>query len=212
MAPEYTPSGNKLFMVPANISDSDIFAAMKDIPGYLDITPGDLKEVFRFAYKHAVERISGAVKARDIMTAEVYTVRKDTALKEVAGLMADRRISGVPVLAEDKTVIGIISEKDFLSRMGAQDGIHVMSLIAECIKGKGCLAAPIRQKTAGDIMTSPAVTVTEDMPLFRIMELFAETGINRVPVVDRANLLRGIVSRADIIRAPLLRGGTGPAS
>jgi CBS-domain-containing membrane protein len=199
MASESMPSGNKPFIAPADISVGDIFEAMKDIPGYLDITPGDLKEVFRFAYKHAMERISGAVKARDIMTADVHTVLQDTPLKEVAQLMADNRISGVPVLDTDKTVIGIISEKDFLSRMGAPDGIHVMSIIAECLKGKGCLAAPIRQTTAGDIMTSPAVTVTEETPLFRIMELFAEKGINRVPVVDSLNVLKGIISRADII-------------
>jgi CBS-domain-containing membrane protein len=208
MASESIPSGNKPFMAPADISVGDIFEAMKDIPGYLDITPGDLKEVFRFAYKHALERISGAVKARDIMTADVHTVLQDTPLKEVARLMADRRISGVPVLAPAKTVIGIISEKDFLSRMGAPDGVHVMSIIAECLKGKGCLAAPIRQTTAGDIMTSPAVTVPEETPLFRIMELFAEKDINRVPVVDSLNVLRGIISRADIIRAPVPRGGT----
>jgi len=209
MASENIPPGNKHFLAPADISDHDIFEAMKDISGYLDITPGDLKEVFRFAYQHAVERISGAVKACDIMTADVHTVLKDTPLKDVAQLMADRRISGVPVLAADETVIGIISEKDFLSRMGAGDGMHVMSIIAECMKGKGCLAAPIRQRTAGDIMTSPAVTVTENMPLFRIMELFAEKGINRVPVVDSRNLLKGIVSRADIIGAPILRDGSG---
>ena len=212
MAAENIPSDKGHLLVPADISDSDIVEAMKDISGYLDITPGDLKEVFRFAYKHALERISGVVKARDIMTVEVYTVLKETPLKEVARLMADQRISGVPVLAADKTVIGIISEKDFLSRMGAQDGIHVMSIIAECMKGRGCLAAPIRQKTAGDIMTSPAVSVAEDMPLFRIMALFAEKGINRVPVVDRANLLKGIVSRADIIRAPVIRSGAGSGS
>ena len=212
MASENIPSSKKHFMAPADISDRDIYAAMKDVSGYLDITPGDLKEVFLLAYKHAVERISGAVKARDIMTADVHTVLRDSPLKEVAQLMADRRISGVPVLAADKTVIGVISEKDFLSRMGAKDGIHVMSIIAECMKGKGCLAAPVRQKTAGDIMTSPAVTVAEDMPLFRIMELFAEKGINRVPVVDRENILKGIVSRADIISAPVLRNGTGSES
>jgi CBS domain-containing protein len=92
--------------------------------------------------------------------------------------------------------------------MGAPDRMHIMSIIAQCMKGKVCLAAPIRQTTAGDIMTSPAVTVTEEMPLFRIMELFAERGINRVPVVDSLNVLKGIISRADIIRAPVPRGGT----
>ena len=205
MASEDIQSGNGNFTVPVDISDNDIYEAMKDIPGYLDITPGDLKDIFRFAYKHAVDRIAGSVRAHDIMTAVVHTVLTATPLTEVAQLMADKRISGVPVLDEQKKVTGIISEKDFLSRMSAEDGLHIMSIISECLKGRSCLAAPIRQKTAEDIMTSPAVTVEEEVPLFKIMELFAAKGINRVPVVDRSNELKGIISRADIIRAPILK-------
>lgn len=205
MASENIPPGSERFIAAADISDKDIYEAMKDIPGYLDITPGDLKEVFRFAYQHALRRIAGAVRACDVMTKEVHTVLRETPLKEVARLMANQRISGVPVLAADNTVIGIISEKDFLSRMSAPDGMHIMSIIAECLEGKGCRAVPIRQKTAGDIMTAPAVTVSEDMPLFEIMGLFAKQGINRVPVVDRVHVLKGIVSRADIIRARILQ-------
>jgi len=72
------------------ISDDDIFEAMKDIQGYLDITPADLKEIYKFVYRHSYDRIMKSVRARDIMTREVFAVRRATPLKEVADLMATK--------------------------------------------------------------------------------------------------------------------------
>ena len=65
------------------ISDDDIYEAMKNVPGYLDITPADLKEIYKFAYRHALERITSSVKSSDMMTRVVFSVKKDTPLKEV---------------------------------------------------------------------------------------------------------------------------------
>jgi CBS domain-containing membrane protein len=191
------------------ITDDDIYDAMKDITGYLDVTPGDLKELYRHAYRHAVERIAGSVRVRDVMTRAVYTVTTDTPLLEVAGLMAEKQISGVPVMDESGAIAGVISEKDFLSSMGSKDKTHIMAIIAQCLRGKGCVAVPIRTKKAGDLMTAPAVTVREDASVFDAMELFHERNINRAPVVNAAGDLAGIVSRADIMRAPGLSGKKG---
>ncbi len=188
------------------ILDDDIYEAMKDITGYLDVTPGDLKELFRLAYRHALQRISSAVKAKDIMTMQVHSVRLDTSLKDVADLMAEKTISGVPVLDMKGKVTGVISEKDFLLHMGAKDTTHVMGVIADCLKGKGCAATPIRSVTAEKIMSSPAITVTEAATLFDIMDIFSRKHINRVPVVNDSNDLVGIVSRADIMRAQVMKG------
>ena len=81
---------------PAGIQfkDEDIYEAMKDIPGYLDITPGDFKEVYLLAYRHALERLKRAVTARQVMTREVVSVRPDTPLAEVAAAMGGKGISG----------------------------------------------------------------------------------------------------------------------
>ena len=190
--------------VSIDISDNDMYAALKDIPGYLDITPGDLKEVFRSAYRHATERIASSVRAEEIMTTAVHTVMDDTLLKDVAELMAEKGISGLPVIDQSGRVIGIISEKDFLSAMGEKEHSSVMRIITECLYGKGCRAAQMRQKTARDMMTSPAITIPPDLPIFQIMELFSSEGINRAPVVDRNGVLAGIISRADIIRASVI--------
>jgi CBS-domain-containing membrane protein len=152
------------------ISDSDIFEAMKEIQGYLDITPSDLKEIYRHAFRHALERVGSPIKAATIMTRVVHHAGVDTPLVEVAELMAQQRISGVPILDKGGRVAGVISEKDFLSRMGAADTAHVMGIIAACLGGKGCVATPIRGRVAADIMAAPAITVREDTSTIEITE------------------------------------------
>lgn len=168
------------------ISDEDIYEAMKRIPGYLDITPDDFQEVYRHAYSHALERIVRSTKARDRMTKDVVCVRKDTPLEEVAEKMEAKGIAGVPVIEEHGQVFGIISEKDFLSQMDAKDAKTFMGLVAECLKGDGCLAISIQGKKAENIMTAPALTVNEDTPIAEIADLFTEKNINRVPVIGMA--------------------------
>lgn len=191
------------------ISDKDVHKAMKEIPGYLDITSGDFKELYRLAYRHALKRISQSVTARDIMTREVVTVGRNTPLQEVAEKMTEKGISGVPVIEGDRKVAGVISEKDFLTRMGAKDTKTFMGVVAECLKGKGCVALSVRAKQAEDIMSTPPITVDEDTTLMDITSIFTERKINRVPVIDNRNKLIGIVSREDVVEAPLLRGKPG---
>ncbi|MGC2064495.1 MAG: CBS domain-containing protein [Thermodesulfovibrionales bacterium] len=205
MNPEEPRRENRAFAVSVDISDDDVVEAMKEIGGYLDITPGDLKDVLRVAHLQARKRIANSVRAENIMTAKVLTVHEDTPLKDVADLMAEHRISGVPVLSHTGKITGMISERDFLSRMGSAGSISVMGMIAGLMKGQECPAALLHSLTAADIMSSPAITVTVSMTLFEIMELFSSRKINRAPVVDADNRLQGIVSRGDIVRSPLTR-------
>ncbi|HEY6073234.1 MAG TPA: CBS domain-containing protein, partial [Anaerolineales bacterium] len=164
------------------------------------ITPADLKEVYSFAYRHALERITNSIKARDLMTTTVYTVQRNTPLRDVAKIMAANGISGVPVVSSDMQVIGIISETDFCSSMGDHTAKSLMGVIADCLKNQGCFAMTIREKKAEDIMTSPAVTVSPEDSLMQIKAVLKGNSINRVPVVDSQGHLAGIISRADIVR------------
>ncbi len=193
--------------VPVDISDDDIFEAMRSITGYLDITPGDFKEVYVKAYQHAVMRLTRSVKAADVMNTDVAFVRENTPLKEVAELMAQRKISGVPVVDDAGRAVGMISEKDFLAVMGAGEADTFMAVVAQCLLGKGCLAAPYRAKFAGEIMTSPAVTVAKETPILEVAALLSERKINRVPVVDNTGLMIGILSRADALRSSFFPEG-----
>jgi len=185
------------------LSDDDIYEAMRDIPGYLDVTPGDLKAIYVHAYRHAFERIACSVRARDLMTRTVHAVNRETPLRDVAEIMARNEISGVPVVDENGRVVGIISEKDFCSHMGDGRTRSLMGVVSNCVRNQGCFAMTIREQKAADIMTSPVNTVREDTVLREISAVLTENNINRVPVVDREGHLVGIVSRADIVRASL---------
>jgi CBS-domain-containing membrane protein len=85
----------KLFSTP--ISEEDVLDAMKSMESYLDITPGDFREIYQVAYRHAIERLNRSIKARDIMTRTVISVPVDAPLEKVAETMSRHRISGVPV-------------------------------------------------------------------------------------------------------------------
>ena len=185
------------------LKEEDIVAAMGEIPGYLDITPRDFKEIYLLAFQHALERLSREVAVGEIMTREVVWVKTDTPLAEVAAAMGQRRISGVPVVSDSMQVAGVVSEKDFLRAMGAEESQNFMTLVASCLRNKGCVALPVKKQTAGDLMSAPAVTVRPETPVREVAELFAAGHINRAPVTDAAGRLVGIVSRGDLVRATL---------
>ncbi len=189
-----------------DLKDEDIYEAMKSIPGYLDITPGDFKEVYRLAYRQALERLSREITAREIMTREVVAVQPETPLADVAAAMGQRGVSGVPVVDGSGRVVGVISEKDFLTHMGVKEPKNFMVLVAGCLKSKGCIALPIKKKSAADIMSAPAITVREETPVKDIAALFTQKGINRVAVTAPDGRLLGIVSRGDIVQAARRRG------
>jgi CBS domain-containing membrane protein len=184
-----------------SLKDEDIYAAMAEIPGYLDITPSDFQEVYRLAYQHALARLGREVTAAEVMTREVAFVRTDTPVAEVAELMGRLGVSGVPVLDDKDRVAGIISEKDFLRRMGVKESENFMTLVATCLKTKGCVALPIKNRTAAELMSAPAVTVRPETKTGEIARLMSSRHINRVPVTDAEGRLLGIVTRWDLLRA-----------
>lgn len=184
-----------------DMSDSDIVSAMRAIPGYIDITPADFREVYRVAFHLARERLLNALKAADIMSAPVHVVADDADLIAAATLLAEKSISGAPVIGSDGRVVGVISEKDFLRQMGAENNGSFMQVIAHCLRNKGCLAAPMINRKVRDIMSGPAVTATVDMSIRDISALLAEHTINRLPIINAAGKPEGIVSRADMVNA-----------
>jgi CBS domain-containing protein len=137
-------------------------------------------------------------RVRDVMTREVVTVDEDTPFKEIAELLADCHISAVPVLDPDGRVVGIVSEADLLLKeenpQGTPGGWPF----------EGRRRRATRAKAAGDtaveLMTAPAVTVGPDAAVAEAARLLHRHLIKRLPVVDPAGSLVGIVSRADLLK------------
>jgi len=140
------------------------------------------------------------VKVRDAMTdaAGLVSVSLETTLKQVAELMLEHRISGVPVVDEDGSVLGIVSEADVVSGETGGAGREGMIARARAVGDPGALAIP---RTAGEAMSSPAVTIGPDATVMQAAHQIAERGVNRLPVVDEEGRLVGIIARADVVRS-----------
>ena len=117
--------------------------------------------------------------AKDIMTKEVVSVRRDTPVREALQLMLVHKISGMPVVKEDMTLVGIVTEKDLLRLLHGQ----------QSTKGK----------TVEEFMTQPAVYFEEDESIEEICECLDGVTFRRVPVTRESKVV-GIVSRPDVIR------------
>ena len=180
-------------------SDEDLFEALEELPGYLDVTPGDLGKIYRLAWRHAVDRLHRDLKARDVMTRDVLSVGRGTPLQEAAEAMASRGVSGVPVVDDVGRVVGVLSEKDFIRHLAPDAGTTAMALVAEALRRDGRLWVGVVGARAQDLMSSPAVTVAEDAPLAQVAGLFRQKSVNRFPVTDANGRLVGIVSRGDLI-------------
>ncbi len=138
----------------------------------------------------------------EIMRRTVVTVRPEAPLREVARLLIDHGISGLPVVDASGAVVGVVSEADFvLKERGAPERRHRLLdwLFGEPDAERADLAK-VEAATAGEAMTSPAVTIQPETSVRDAARIMTERQINRLPVVE-AGLLVGIVSRADIVRA-----------
>jgi CBS domain-containing protein len=134
----------------------------------------------------------------ELMSRKVVTVSPETSLKEVAALLAKHRISGLPVCDAEGQVVGVVSEQDILwKELGLRTGHGLLERIFDSAYGED---ARITASTAGEAMTSPAITVTPDAYVVRAAKLMIDNRINRLPVVSDGKLV-GIVTRADLVRA-----------
>jgi len=138
---------------------------------------------------------------RDVMTREVLTVGPTTPLKDVARLLTEHRISGLPVVDAEGGLLGVISEGDFLAK---DANLEPPKRPLAWLFGRGerdeAALARLRATTAGEAMTTPAITVGPGRPLAEAARIMAQNSVNRLPVLDEGRVV-GIITRADIVRA-----------
>ena len=144
-----------------------------------------------------------ALTARDLMTPDVVSVPPETPVAAVARLLAERGISAAPVLDGAGAVLGVVSEGDLIRRLAGEED-RPRGWLAGLFGDPDAAAdryARTHGATAGEIMTGRVVAVAEDATAAHIARLMEEEGIRRVLVLAEGGRLRGIVSRADLLRA-----------
>ena len=147
------------------------------------------------------------MRVRDIMTRTVVSATPETSVLDLATLMLDNRVSAIPVISGG-SLVGIVSEADLLHRyeLGTQrDALERpwwrRLFVDEDAPWSYVEAHAMR---AGDIMTTPVVSVEDDAPVGDVAALFESRNIRRAPVL-KAGTMVGIVSRADYVRALVAR-------
>jgi CBS domain-containing protein len=127
------------------------------------------------------------LRARDVMNKDIVSVKKDTPIHEAVNLMVENDISGLPVVKDDMTLTGVLSEKD------------VVTLFYDNKEAEN--------KTVNDYMTYPAVCFEENEALLDVCDFFARNIFRRVPITSQGKLV-GIISVRDILKSILqLRQG-----
>lgn len=204
-------TNNGVHPLPVEISEQDVVEAMTSIQGYIDITPGDFKEIYRAAYSLAIKRLLSSLRASDLMTGEVHLVSQEMSLVAAAALLAEKRISGVPVVDHEGKIVGVVSEKDFLKEMGFVTAPSFMQIATHCLNDKSCMISRLHNRIVKDIMTSPPVTASPDMTIGELSQLFISRKINRLPIISTDGRPIGIVTRTDLAHS-YSRFGEGAAS
>jgi len=139
------------------------------------------------------------MQVKDVMTTQVVSVRPRTPLKDVARTMVARRVSGMPVVDDDGSLLGVVSEGDILVKERGRPGTG--SLLDHLLEVNGHEAGKHEARDAADAMTSPPVTIRPDRPVAEAASLMLDRCVNRLPVIDKHGKLVGIVTRADLVRA-----------
>jgi CBS domain-containing protein len=119
------------------------------------------------------------LKIKDVMTKDVVSVKKETPIYEAMEIMRKKDITGMPVIENDMTLVGVITEKDVLRLFYADEDE--------------------KNKTVGFFMTRPAVSYRENETLRSVCDFMMINYFRRVPVVSKQGKLVGIISRPDLI-------------
>ena len=145
------------------------------------------------------------LNASDIMTTKVITVKKETGLQDLARILSENRINGVPVLDEEGSLIGIICESDLIRR---NKKLHIPTVVALFdwvlyLESSKVMEKEIKRISATkveDLCTKDVVTVDEKTPVDEIATIMSKKKIYTIPVMDGKRLV-GIIGKGDIIRA-----------
>ncbi|WP_189862187.1 CBS domain-containing protein [Streptomyces poonensis] len=132
----------------------------------------------------------------DVMTHTVAAIGRDATFKEIVRMMHDWKVSALPVLEGEGRVVGVVSEADLLPKEEFRDSDpdrHTQLRRLPDLARAGAV-------TAGELMTSPALTVQADATLAQAARAMARAKVKRLPVVDDLGMLQGIVSRADLLK------------
>lgn len=145
------------------------------------------------------------LKVKDIMQSNVITAGPDTTVRELADLLAEHKISGVPVVDDERRVVGMVSEADVILQDADLHFPYYIQFLESIIYLQSMSKFEERFRKAfgtkvADIMSEEVIAISPDASVHDAATMMADHKINRLPVTEQRHLV-GIVTRGDIVRA-----------
>jgi CBS domain-containing protein len=142
----------------------------------------------------------------DVMSRDPITVRAETPLKEAIQILAERRISGLPVIDDTGKLVGIISETDLMwQETGVTPPAYIMFLDSVIyLKNPAAYDRDLHKalgQTVGEVMSKNPVTISPDKSLREAARIMHDRSVHRLPVLEDEGQVIGILTRGDVIRA-----------
>ena len=144
------------------------------------------------------------LKANEVMTKDVVTVRRETSVRDLALIFTERRISSVPVVDDNGDLIGIVSESDLIEQ---DKNLHIPTVVSifdwviylESDKRFEKELQKMTAQTVGEIYSEEVFSVTPDTPVSEVADIMSSRRVHAVPVVEGRRVV-GVVSRIDLIK------------
>jgi CBS-domain-containing membrane protein len=181
-----------------DLSDDDILEAMRGVPGYLDISTSDFRELYQLAHAHALERYFRHVRAGRLMRVGIEPLHPELRMDEAARSLARQGLKSLPVVDAGERVVGVLTETDFLRRLNADT---FLALLLRLLEDAGSFGHRCHETLVGSAMTTPVVTVPEDAGFGEIVAAFATHEGRSMPVIGADGRLRGLLLRKDFLGA-----------
>jgi CBS domain-containing membrane protein len=157
------------------VGTDDVSAAIARLDQGLDVHPGDVVALIRDAEHHALDRRLGRLTVGAVMARDVLTVLPTETVYRVRLIINQHHVKAVPVIDEQRHVIGIVTVYDLFNRnLAAVDAVST-------------------------IMSSPVTTIGADAPVADLVALMSDRGLRHIPVVDADQRMVGIVTRSELI-------------
>lgn len=180
------------------LSEKELTAILERYSQSFNLGAEDLARLIGAAELQAATHISGPLTAQDIMSRNLVTVGSETALGDIADLFRRHRFTSLPVVAANKTFLGVIFQMHLIGQARA-DALRLD-------RGYGAALRRLLDRdrakpmTAGDIMSVAVPRATTDTPIGALLPMMADGDTDAVPIIELGRIV-GIVTRTDLIAA-----------
>lgn len=180
------------------LSDRDILDAMRHIPGYLDVSTEDFRQIYHLAHASAVDHLLGGIDTASLLRRDMTPLTADLPMDQAAARIVQSGYKGLPVVDAERRVIGILTEADFLRRLKASSFLELMLRL---LTDPSSFTHRCHETRVAEAMTTPVVTIPVAAKFNDVMSAFTRHPGRGMPAVDAQERFAGMVLRKDFLMA-----------